>query len=145
MAKDTTPPEFIQVQYVGQREAFTDHLYGTELTFRSEQVRTLPARIATKFLRHTDLFKRSNKPMEKEGETLRDNTDTMLEDSDKNKKQREEHEAQIHDMVDRINSMDKTSLTEFANEKFGHKFSQRTKVDDMRKETVSLIHRFGVV
>lgn len=46
----------VTVKFIGRRESFRDHLYGTGLEFAQGQARALPAELARKFLRHADQF-----------------------------------------------------------------------------------------
>ena len=47
-----------RIEYIGRKPNFKDVLYGTSLTFVPGQVRELPSTLASKFLRHNDLFDR---------------------------------------------------------------------------------------
>lgn len=51
-----TDTNTVPVQYIGRRESFRDHLFGTGLTFTQGQTRALPFDVARKFLRHADQF-----------------------------------------------------------------------------------------
>ena len=51
-----TDTNTVAVQYIGRRESFRDHLFGTGLTFTQGQTRALPFDMARKFLRHADQF-----------------------------------------------------------------------------------------
>lgn len=46
----------IEVRYIGPRDQWRDHLYGSGLHFTKDQVRAVPYLLGRRLLRHTDLF-----------------------------------------------------------------------------------------
>ena len=50
------PQDKVSIRFIGRKAPFFDNLYGTKLTFESQQVRAVPTDIAKKFLKHGDLF-----------------------------------------------------------------------------------------
>lgn len=146
-------PYDVAVQYIGRRETFNDTLYGTGLTFSRDQVRKLPPEIAPKFLRHQDLFKRveAAKPAATEqpaaneaSEPDDDDTTEVLERSRAAKKDDQNKENQLLDVIDQVNQMTKAGLAEFAQRNFQHEFKANTKVGEMRAEVVQMIHQYGL-
>lgn len=135
------------VKYIGRRDTFTDNQYNTRLTWQKDQVRYLPGDVARKFLRHRDLFTLG------EGESgapagaakVEDDTVEVLQRAEQENTVAIETQTQLAELIDTVNQMTKSSLAEFAANKYNHKFRSVDKLNDMRKDVVNLIHQFGVV
>ena len=130
------------VQYIGRRETFTDRSYGSGLTFTRDQVRRVPADLARRLLKHRDLFQAADADAE---EAADDDTKTVIAKHRDEHKKKQLKENEIQDVIDQVQQMTKASLSQFAREKFRHEFKANEKVDDMRKQTLRMIHQFGVV
>lgn len=50
----------VGVTYTGAEDPFKDRIYKSGLTFKPGQSRVLPQQLAARFLRHTDVFKRTD-------------------------------------------------------------------------------------
>lgn len=140
-------PFDVPVRYIGRRDTFTDTLYSTGLSFAKDQVRRLPPEIASKFLRHQDLFRRDDSQTAGEApQNTEHNDDTaeVLEKSRAKQKKARDDENQLLDVIDQVNQMTKAGLAKFAYDNFKHEFKSDTKVGEMRAETVQMIHQYGL-
>ena len=52
-----TTPQDVAVTYTGTDDPFKDRIYRSGLTFAPGQTRLVPATLAQRFLRHSDVFK----------------------------------------------------------------------------------------
>jgi len=130
------------VRYTGRRVQFADRLYGTNLVWEPNQVRTLPPHVADKFLRHPDVFELAKVPVTKRGN---DDSAEILEISQKEDVQREQAQQAIQAMYLEVRAMDKEALASFAQRNYGQLIDRRHSVEDLRQEVVQMIDRFGVV
>jgi hypothetical protein len=130
------------VRYTGRREQFADRLYGTNLVWEPNQVRTLPPHLADKFLRHPDVFELAKGSVTKRGN---DDSAEILEITRKEDAQREQAQQAILAMYLEVRAMDKEALASFAQRNYGQLIDRRHSVEDLRQEVVQMIDRFGVV
>ena len=146
------------VTYVGRETPFTDRLYGTRLTFEPGQTRLLPAALAARLLRHTDVFEPGNAtqpdaaaskaartPKNESPKTDKDDTQAVLEQAAKDKDEQEAALSQRQNLVDEVNNMDKEALKSFAQEKYGQPLSKSLSVENMRARVTGLIDQYGMV
>lgn len=130
------------VRYTGRRAQFADRLYGTNLVWEPDQVRTLPPHVADKFLRHPDVFELAKGSVAKRGN---DDSAEILEITRKEDAQREQVQQAIQAMYLEVRAMDKEALASFAQRNYGQLIDRRHSVEDLRQEVVQMIDRFGVV
>lgn len=141
----------IPVQYIGRRDTFTDHLYGSGLVFEKGQVRNLPTELARKFLRHGDQFAenvaREGEAQQELAQTSVDTDDTAAKLAEAKKAQDEQldKENRIQDIKDQVNVMTKKSLGEYALTNYRQTLDQTQKVDALRAQVIGMIDQFGVV
>ena len=133
----------IAVKYIGRRPQWSDHLYGTGLTFDEGQVRNLPSAIARTLLRHCDLFKECELVVADEA-AASDNTQVLLEQG-KQQQAKSEDRKEDFAVIDQVNQMqDKDALVSFAAARCnGLKLAKTQKVETMRAKIVEHINRFG--
>ncbi|MCZ4321448.1 RyR domain-containing protein [Pseudomonas anguilliseptica] len=138
----------IHVQYIGRKEAYTDHLYGTGLSFEKDQVRGLPTEIARKFLRHGDMFQEAGegavvtepvKPLDL------DDTSKTLDEAAKRQKEDQDKENALIDLKQHVSNMTKNALCEYAMTNYRQKLDSRASVADLRQQVTGMIDQYGAV
>lgn len=138
----------IPVQYIGRKEAYTDHLYGTGLSFEKDQVRGLPTEVARKFLRHADMFKEAGegavvtepaKPLDQ------DDTAKTLDEAAKRQKEDQDKENALIDLKQHVSNMTKNALCEYAMTNYRQKLDSRASVADLRQQVTGMIDQYGAV
>lgn len=138
----------IPVQYIGRKEAYTDHLYGTGLSFEKDQVRGLPTEVARKFLRHADMFKEAGegavvtepvKPLDQ------DDTSKTLDEAAKRQREDQDKENALIDLKQHVSNMTKNALCEYAMTNYRQKLDSRASVADLRQQVTGMIDQFGAV
>ena len=145
-----TTPNTVAVQYVGRRESFRDHLYGTGLTFTQGQTRALPPEIARKFLRHADQFAQTDaatldQATEPTTPTDDDGTKAALELAAKEQETAASKEQQLQDMYDTINTMDKAALEAFARDHYRQELDKRQSLGNLRNQVRGFVDQFGMI
>lgn len=139
------------VQYIGRRDTFTDHLYGTGLVFEKGQVRNLPSELARKFLRHGDQFAEN---VAREGEQQivqtteepdQDDTAAKLAEAQKLQELERDKESQLQDLKVQVNAMTKTALGQYALTNYQQKLDQSKTVAELRAQVIGMIDQFGPV
>lgn len=137
----------IAVQYIGRKEAYTDHLYGTGLSFVKDQVRGLPAEIAGKFLRHGDMFKECGEAaIEQAVEPSEpDDTAKTLEDAAKRQQESRKDEDALLDLKQHVSVMTKDTLCDYALTNYRQKLNKRASVEELRQQVTGMIDQFGAV
>lgn len=147
-------PGKIVVVYIGRKETYTDHLYGTGLSFTKGQERAMPADIARKFLRHGDMFEEGSakavakspaKPDKVEDKDEDDDTARQLAAAKKLEDENRDKENRILDLKQQINIMTKDSLAEYAMTNYKQNLDKRKSVAELRQAVTGMIDQFGVV
>lgn len=154
-AAPSTPagPGKIVVVYIGRKETYTDHLYGTGLSFTKGQERAMPADIARKFLRHPDMFEEgsakavADAPAQPDKVEDKDEDDTtrQLAAAKKLEDENREKENRILDLKQQINIMTKDSLAEYAMTNYKQNLDKRKSVAELRQAVTGMIDQYGVV
>lgn len=131
----------INIQYIGVRDEWLDHTYGTGLHFTKGQVRALPVIVANKLLRHPDIFQQAE-----DLESQDDEETLILIDEAQDKAAEEEASKQRHyDILHEVSKMSRDGLVQFAAERYQVKLNGRGKADDLREEVNQLINQYGFV
>lgn len=130
----------IPVKYIGPDPYWHGLLYDTRLRFEQGQTLQLPEALALRFLTHQDTFARGEGVAEQP--TPQDATNKALEDAAKEKAKEELRLAEVYELFDQIDRMDKASLAEFCI-KYGQPVDKRKSVDALRAEAKSFVDRFG--
>lgn len=137
------------VQYVGRRASWTDNLYGSGLTFARGQVRKVPASLAGKFLRHSDVFARpddsSEPPETEQPEQPDDDTSAQLEQAQKYQQEAVREQVRTQEVLDRVERMSKAALQEFAQQHYQQTLPHALRREDMVDKVRELVHRFGAL
>ncbi|SDG85916.1 RyR domain-containing protein [Pseudomonas flavescens] len=142
------PAGHIPVQYIGRRESFTDHLYGTGLVFSKDQVRNLPGDLARKFLRHADQFQECQAVAvapEPSSTVPADDTDAKLAAAQKAKEDEQKEQDQLNDLRQQIGVMTKDALFDYAFTRYQQKLDKRASVDSLRQQVIGLVDQYGPV
>ena len=147
-----TTPNTVAVQYVGRRESFRDHLYGTGLTFTQGQTRALPPEIARKFLRHADMFAKASDDTAVQAPATEPATDSdpdgtiaALDLAAKDKDEANSLETQRQDLIDTITHMPKAALIEFARNNYRQELDKAQKLDALRDQVRGFVDQFGLI
>ena len=143
-------PGKIVVVYIGRKETYTDHLYGTGLSFVKGQERAMPADIARKFLRHGDMFSEGQaiaaaaEPAPDKDDDA-DDTSKVLDEAKKRQDEERKQEERLLDLKQQINVMTKKSLTEYAMTNYRQKLDQQKSVAELRQLVTGMIDQYGPV
>lgn len=170
MNKYKQEDEHVLVQYIGKRDVWVDRKYTGGLTFTKWQKRSIPAVMAGKMLRHTDLFAEfipkepvlaedqdeadqgqpeqddSAQDQEQEQEHPEvDDTEQLLKESQELKDDEDEIEQELQSIRDEIYNMDKEALEHFAFTRYEQKINKRRSVENLRQEVIGLVDQYGAV
>ena len=162
-----------QIQYIGRKPSFKDVLYGTGLTFVSDQVRELPDTLAAKFLRHNDLFQEPKKQQDeqaqkesaqptqpvdpdaanaqqgnvvdtsKEQSTQVDDTAAVLEAAQKQQDEQAQKELERAGLMDQIRVMTKPELVTLAKDRWNQELDKRLGLESVRERVIQFVDQFG--
>lgn len=139
----------IAVQYIGRKETYTDHLYGTELSFEKGQVRSLPGDIARKLLRHADMFKEGSVlatiPKPDKSSDEQDDTAKLLDEAGKRQQEERKQEDALLDLKQQVSIMTKDTLCDYALTNYRQKLDKRASVAELRQQVAGMIDQFGAV
>ena len=145
-----TDTNTVPVQYIGRRESFRDHLFGTGLTFTQGQTRALPVDVARKFLRHDDQFVRGDAgnatqaPADTSASSD-DGTREALEQAEREALEAATKENQLQDMYVTILHMPKDALIDFARNNYRQELDKSKKVGELRDQVRGFVDQFGMV
>lgn len=143
-----TTPDPVAVRYIGFKPEWRDRLYGSGLTFAPKQERTVPWELARRFLRHADLFARvegvAALPADPEAKT-QDDTAELLEQAASERAAREKAEFDLADLHREVDNMDFTTLTNFAENRYGLKLTKQKGLERGRADVHARIDQFGSV
>lgn len=128
------------VTYIHHRDSYTDHQYGTGLTFSKGQTRMLPGELAQKFLRHKDLFEPGHA-----ADASSDDTGAVLTSASTSKDEQRNQVSQLQDLRDQVMLMDKKHLQAYAMNNYRIPLGSRDSVADMRTQVIGLIDQYGPV
>ncbi len=140
----------VLVKYIGARPEWSDRLYGSGLSFTTGQERAVPELIASKLLKHVDLFEQGAAAESAQGESpaedvSTDDTDCQIAAAKRQQEELDKELNRVQDIHDQVNSMEKDSLKEFAFTNFKQKLDMRKSVEDLRATVHQHIDQFGAV
>lgn len=143
----------VAVQYIGRRPSYIDRLYGTGLSFDTEQVRGLPASIAKNFLRHGDLFQRATVAEDAgkgQGEqqpaiTTLDDTAAQLAEAQRLQDEQRAKDMRRQELLDQVSNMDKDGLQVFAKDTYNQVVHKTMTLENMRAKVFAFIDEYGPV
>jgi hypothetical protein len=128
------------VTYIHARESYTDHTYGTGLTFTKGQTRSLPGELAQKFLRHADLFALGDS-----ADVGADDTSDKLAGANSGKNEQRDEVSRLQDLRDQVMLMKKADLQEYAQNNYRIPMSDKVSVAEMRTQVIGLIDQYGAI
>lgn len=155
------------VQYIGRKPSYTDLLYGTGLTFAPNQVRSLPARLADKFLRHSDLFreepqadvqqdeqaqKQSEPDAVQQGEPQatpttptkdEDDTAALLAAAQKQQDEQAQKDLERAGLMDQVRTMTKPELQTLAKDRWNQVLAKNLTLDNTRERVIQFVDQYG--
>jgi hypothetical protein len=133
------------VKYIG-REAWIDRLYGSNLPFEPGQIRVVPELLAFKFLRHVDVFEPAEPPAAKKGKkATEDDTAEILAQAQREQAEKFDEQSRLQDLRDRINSMTKEGVLDFAQVNYRQNLDANLRVETLRLQATALVDQFGAV
>lgn len=148
-ASAASPLGYIAVEYVGRKATYTDHLYGTGLSFDQGQVRSMPGELARKFLKHGDMFKEAEASTEPAQTAptapAQDDTAEQLAKAQEQKDEQQQEQNALQDLHDSINAMAKNSLVDYAKVNYRIDLDKTKKVGELRTQVIGLINQYGAV
>lgn len=148
-APEALPLSYIAVEYVGRKTTYTDHLYGSGLSFGQGQVRSMPGELARKFLKHGDMFKEAGASTEPAQAAptapAQDDTAEQLAKAQAQKDEQQQEQNALQDLHDSINAMAKNSLVDYAKVNYRIDLDKTKKVGELRTQVIGLINQYGAV
>lgn len=144
-----TTNQGIAITYTGRDKPFKDRIYRSGLTFEHGQTRTVPEVLAARFLRHADVFKRAEleaveQTQQKQDEPQVDDTAKLLEQTQQKQDELRKQEDARFELIDRIESMDKKGLIEWAQINYKQAIDGRTSEAKAREIVKGFIDQYGV-
>lgn len=129
------------VQYVGKKKNYTDHLFGTGLTFKTGQIHMVPASIANKMADHTDMYAVHEDVNDEEdaAELIQEQTEDAELDQEKG-----ELQEIVAANLPHLDMMTDDEMRDFAFKNFGEKFHHKMKGETMKSKLVGLIQSRGL-
>lgn len=145
-----TTPQDVAVTYTGTDDPFKDRIYRSGLTFAPGQTRMVPATLAQRFLRHSDVFKEgaageakaANKSEQAQAE--QDDTKQVLEQQQQEHDEQRQQEDARFALIDSIESMDRKTLIEWAHQHYKQKIHHNTSVGKAREIAKGFIDQYGM-
>lgn len=133
----------VGVRYINKnRERFSDHLYGTGLTFEYGVTVIVPKEIAQKLLSHSE-FERVDDNSESSPALVQEQVAEKIEQKQEEERQQED---QIFDEIEAIKAMrTKISLKEYIKSRYGDDVQENLKVTELQAIAIEKVHSFGVV
>lgn len=132
----------IPVKYIGPDAFWHGLLYDTRLRFERGQTLQLPEPLALRFLTHQDTFALGEGTAEPQ--TPQDATNAALAEAEKAKLEEDAKRAEVFELFDQIDLMDKAGLATFA-QKYGQALDKRKGLEALRAEVKSFVDRFGAL
>lgn len=137
--------ETVGVRYIGPKSYWKDKrsLYNSGLDFEYGQAREVPAHLGKSFLRHKDMFELAVDVQDKE-EAQSDDTNALLAEAGKAREKAIDEQQDRLDLFIRVDTMDKSALTDYARVNFKVALDQRKSSATMATEVKGLIDQFGL-
>ena len=145
-----TTSQDVAVTYTGTDDPFKDRIYRSGLTFAPGQTRLVPATLAQRFLRHSDVFKegaageaKAAKKAE-QAQAEQDDTKQVLEQQQQEQDEQRKQEDARFALIDSIESMDQKSVIEWAHQHYKQKIHHKTSVEKAREMAKGFIDQYGM-
>lgn len=145
----TTSPE-VAVTYTGTDDPFKDRIYRSGLTFTPGQTRLVPATLAQRFLRHSDVFKEGaageakapKKP--EQTQTEQDDTKQVLQQQQQEQDDQRQQEDARFALLDSIDRMDRKAVIDWAEQHYKQKIPGNVSVAAAREQAKGFIDQYGM-
>ena len=134
----------VVVTYTGKESPFIERNYGSGLEFAPNQSRAVPADLASKLLRHSDVFQPSKGKAPKD-DASPDSTEAQLLAATERQSQAAALLDERQNVVDQIQQMDKDALREYSRTKYGQPLHHNLSAENMRAKVVGMIDMYGLV
>ena len=145
-----TTPQDVAVTYTGTDDPFKDRIYRSGLTFAPGQTRLVPATLAQRLLRHSDVFKegaageaKAAKKAE-QAQAEQDDTKLVLEQQQQEHDEQRQQEDARFALIDSIESMDRKAVIEWAHQHYKQKIHHNTSVEKAREMAKGFIDQYGM-
>lgn len=142
-----TTPQDVAVTYTGTDDPFKDRIYRSGLTFAPGQTRLVPATLAQRFLRHSDVFKEGaagEVKKAKQAQAEQDDTKQVLEQQQQEHDEQRQQEDARFALIDSIESMDQKAVIEWAHQHYKQKIHHNTSVENAREMAKGFIDQYGM-
>ena len=141
-----TTPQDVAVTYTGNDDPFKDRIYRSGLTFAPGQTRLVPATLAQRFLRHSDVFKEDaagEAKKAKQAQAEQDDTKQLLEQQQhEHDDQRQQEDARFA-LIDQLDSMDKPGLIAWAKDNYKQSIPGNLGLEKVRERAKGFIDQYG--
>ena len=140
----------VAVTYTGNDDPYKDRIYRSGLTFTPGQTRMLPAPLAARFLRHSDVFKQACADEAEAAEQIQQSepvdpdTTKVLDEQQKQLDEQRQHEDARFAVLDSIESMDRTAVIAWADQHYRQKIPGNVSVTKAREMARGYIDQYGM-
>lgn len=121
----------VGVKYIGRRDTHAETLYGSG-TWAKGQTKPVTAALSRQLLKHRDMF-----------EEVQLDAPATFDAVVQPVKAGETPDEQSQELRDQVQTMDKATLRDFAQTRYGQKVDGRLSLTDTRAQVTNLIDRFG--
>ena len=142
-----TTPQYVAVTYTGTDDPFKDRIYRSGLTFAPGQTRMVPATLAQRFLRHSDVFKEGaagEVKKAKQAQAEKDDTKQVLEQQQQEHDEQRQQEDARFALIDSIESMDRTAVIAWADQHYRQKIPGNVSVAKARDMARGYLDQYGM-
>lgn len=141
-----TTPQDVAVTYTGTDDPFKDRIYRSGLTFAPGQTRLVPATLAQRFLRHSDVFKEGaagEAKVAKKAKAEQDDTKQVLEQQQQEQEEQRQQEDARFALLDQLDSMDKPGLIAWAKDNYKQSIPGNLGIEKVRERAKGFIDQYG--
>ena len=141
-----TTPQDVAVTYTGNDDPFKDRIYRSGLTFAPGQTRLVPATLAQRFLRHSDVFKEGaagEAKKAKQAQAEQDDTKQVLEQQQQEQEEHRQQEDARFALLDQLDSMDKPGLIAWAKDNYKQSIPGNLGLEKVRERAKGFIDQYG--
>ncbi len=140
-----TTPQDVAVTYTGTDDPFKDRIYRSGLTFAPGQTRLVPATLAQRFLRHSDVFKEGSAGEAKSAKKAEkmDDTKQVLEQQEQEQDDQRKQEDARFALLDQLDSMDKPGLIAWAKDNYKQSIPGNLGLEKVRERAKGFIDQYG--
>lgn len=160
-----TTPQDVAVTYTGTEDPFKDRIYRSGLTFTPGQTRLVPATLAQRFLRHSDVFEEGKDTKAKatksaavtepaKTEPTEPAQTTQAEKPDDTKQVLEQQQQKLDEqrlqedarfaLLDSLDSMDRKGLIDWADQNYKQKIPGNLSLAKARDIAKGFIDQYGM-